>query len=353
MIVARSGVACEAGAHSSSCASSSRGGARRNSRDLGHSRHLGLPAGHVDREQLRRDRRPRSRPPEGERARSGEQADRRLDGFDGAFAALDDPGQDADVLAEARPQEAPVASLRNQLTWKMRGSLAASPRRRSRASARSSRPCCSRRTAASPSDRGGRPDGPVAAAVVSDAIVAPTKTPCFHEAPGRRAAPSPRGGRRRGSPRSARPPGLPTRADRRALGGGRGEARVRVRGLAPARGRPGLAVQSVSRGGGSPHALPPDVAVGVSAMFVKIVLPQASPSRSDSSSRSCRARRRRSRLGVDRPQSPVLAEAHPGDVVADRLDLPARQGRHEHREVRLAARRRERAGDVVSAPADS
>ena len=52
-------------------------------------------------------------------------------------------------------------------------------------------------------------------------------------------------------------------------------------------------------------------------------------------------------LGVDRVEAAVVAELHPGDVVADRLDLPALERRDEHREVGLAAGARERAGDVL------
>ena len=52
-------------------------------------------------------------------------------------------------------------------------------------------------------------------------------------------------------------------------------------------------------------------------------------------------------LRVDRPQPAVLADAHPGDVVADGLDLPARDGGLEHREVGLAAGAREGGGDVL------
>ena len=52
-------------------------------------------------------------------------------------------------------------------------------------------------------------------------------------------------------------------------------------------------------------------------------------------------------LGVDGVEPAVVAELHPGDVVADGLDLPARQRRDEHGHVRLAARRRERGGDVA------
>ena len=53
-------------------------------------------------------------------------------------------------------------------------------------------------------------------------------------------------------------------------------------------------------------------------------------------------------LGVDRVEPPVVADAHPRDVVADGPDLPALEalGRDHHREVRLAARARERGRDV-------
>ena len=52
-------------------------------------------------------------------------------------------------------------------------------------------------------------------------------------------------------------------------------------------------------------------------------------------------------LRVDRVQAAVGADLHPGDVVADGLDLPARDGRLHHREVGLAAGRGEGGGDVV------
>ena len=52
-------------------------------------------------------------------------------------------------------------------------------------------------------------------------------------------------------------------------------------------------------------------------------------------------------LGVDRVQPPILAELHPGDVIADRLHRPALERRDQHRQVRLTARARERAGDVL------
>ncbi len=52
-------------------------------------------------------------------------------------------------------------------------------------------------------------------------------------------------------------------------------------------------------------------------------------------------------LRVHRVQAAVGAVPHPGDVVAERTDVPAGDRRLEHREVRLAAGRRERARDVV------
>ena len=52
-------------------------------------------------------------------------------------------------------------------------------------------------------------------------------------------------------------------------------------------------------------------------------------------------------LGVDRPETTVLAGAHPRDVVAEGLDAPARDSRTQHREVGLAAGGRERRRHVV------
>ena len=52
-------------------------------------------------------------------------------------------------------------------------------------------------------------------------------------------------------------------------------------------------------------------------------------------------------LGVDRVEPAVGAELHPADVVADGLDLPARQRRDQHGEVRLAASGGEGPGDVA------
>ena len=121
------------------------------------------------------------------------------------------PREHAGVLAEARPQEAPSSPLRNQLTWKMRGSL----RRRgdrSRASARSSRPCCSPEghhregVAAQFADRARGGGGPLGA------TSAPRNTPCSQSRASNTSGTLGRGGHRTGSRRSARPRGPPTRA---------------------------------------------------------------------------------------------------------------------------------------------
>src|SRR5205085_4549992 len=50
---------------------------------------------------------------------------------------------------------------------------------------------------------------------------------------------------------------------------------------------------------------------------------------------------------VDRVEATVVPEAHPGDVVSDCFDLPAGDGRLQHRKVGLSACARERPGDVV------
>ena len=97
------------------------------------------------------------------------------------------------------------------------------------------------------------------------------------------------------------------------------------------------------------HALPPDVAVvgerdvgehrvalGDGAHRVRVGVPAGAGRDAE-----------QAELGVQGVEPAVLAEAHPGDVVAERLDLPARDGRLEHRQVRLAAGAREGGRDVV------
>ena len=50
---------------------------------------------------------------------------------------------------------------------------------------------------------------------------------------------------------------------------------------------------------------------------------------------------------IDRAEVALFVELHPGDVVADGLDLPARNGRDQHGQVGLSAGRRERAGHIL------
>src|ERR1044071_3991836 len=56
-------------------------------------------------------------------------------------------------------------------------------------------------------------------------------------------------------------------------------------------------------------------------------------------------------LWIDRAQLSIRARLQPADVVADGPYLPTRHrgGRYQHRKIRLAAGRRERACDVVRA----
>ena len=53
------------------------------------------------------------------------------------------------------------------------------------------------------------------------------------------------------------------------------------------------------------------------------------------------------RLGIDRIEPPIGAEAHPGDVVADRLGFPAGHRRLDHGEIGLAAGTWERRRDIA------
>ena len=143
---------------------------------------------------------------------------------------------------------------------------------------------------------------------------------------------------------------FPGRVERRALRRRGGEARVRMRCLAAAVGRPFLALPvGELRGRRVGHAFPPDVAVR-----------RQGDVREDAVVRHRRhrvrvrlvARARRdaeeAELRIDRIETTVGTRLDPGDVIADRRDLPAVEGcrRDQHREVRLAAGTRERGGDV-------
>ena len=142
---------------------------------------------------------------------------------------------------------------------------------------------------------------------------------------------------------------LPFRSNRGALRSRSGEAGIRVRSGRGALRGPGVVLPvSGPRRRLVGHAFPPHVAlcghcgVGKEAVRmqrrhrVRVRLP-------------ARVRRdtKEASLWVDRIETPIITEFHPANVVADGLDLPTLHGRHEHREVRLAARRRECACDVL------
>ena len=175
---------------------------------------------------------------------AGTQPDRRVARLPLAVAAAEHPGQDARVLAEAGPQEAALGVLAEPVDVEDLRQDRAVAAADGEPVARSSRPCCSRRTAASPSGRSAarRPRRPGRRSSPSD-IVAPMNTPCSQS----------KASRTSGTTVARRPPKrnasighaggvLPLGRDRRALGGRGGEARVRVRGGLLGAGRPVLAV---------------------------------------------------------------------------------------------------------------
>ena len=110
----------------------------------------------------------------------GSEADRRLDGLGLAGHALEHPLEHPAVLAEPGPQEAAVVVLAEPVDEEdLRQLVGVGVLADRRASARSSRPCCSRRTAASRTGRSAaRRPRRLAAAVVSEAMIEPRNTPC-------------------------------------------------------------------------------------------------------------------------------------------------------------------------------
>ena len=96
------------------------------------------------------------------------------------------------------------------------------------------------------------------------------------------------------------------------------------------------------------HALPPDVAVvGQRRVGEDAVAVEREDGVGVGVGVGARRHAEEAGLGVDGVELAVGAEFHPADVVADRLDLPALDGGDEHGQVRLAAGRREGAGDVA------
>ena len=195
------------------------------------------------------------------------------------------------------------------------------------------------------------PTAPVAAAVVSEPIVAPTNTPCSKSrlwntsgaTRGAAAAEHDRG--QRNALRV-----LPAVGHRRALARRDREARVRVGGLAGA--VPGLAlpVDEVRRWRALVLALPPrdtarghgdvreDRVVGNRRERVRVRVGAGAGDDAEEAG-----------LGVDRPEPAVGPRPQPGDVVAHGPHPVALrlERRDEHREVRLAAGRGKRGADVV------
>ena len=216
-----------------------------------------------------------------------------------ALAAAEDPRQHARVLAVSGPEELAVRALAEPVDVEDLRQLARPHARRGSASAASSRPCCSRRTAASPSGRTAAcPTAPVAAAVVSEDMIEPRNTPCSQSRASctsgttRRAAAAEQEGvdRHAGGV-------LPLRRDRGALRCRRRETRVGVRGRGLRLGRPvvALPVDRV-RGRLARQPLPPDVAVvGERAVGEDRVAADRVDRVGVGAARRCRARRRRSR----------------------------------------------------------
>ena len=95
-----------------------------------------------------------------------------------------------------------------------------------------------------------------------------------------------------------------------------------------------------------PHILCPGFALRVGHIREEAVARQRGQSIRVGLLRSAWGDSEKSGLGVDGVKLPVIAEAHPSDVVAHGLYFPARQARHHHRHIRLAASRREGCGDV-------
>ncbi len=99
------------------------------------------------------------------------------------------------------------------------------------------------------------------------------------------------------------------------------------------------------------HPLPPDIAVvGERAVGHDRVFLDRLHRHRVRLVRGARRDAEEARLGIDRVEAAVGADLHPGDVVADALRLPARDRRLHHRQVGLAAGRREGGGDVELLP---
>ena len=145
---------------------------------------------------------------------------------------------------------------------------------------------------------------------------------------------------------------FPFRRNAGGLRGGHGEASVGMGGRLAGIGVPSFATpigETFRRLFGErlpPHILGPGFALRVSHIREEAVARQRGQSVRVGLLRSARRDSKKSSLGVDGVKLPVIAKAHPSDVVAHGLYFPAWQARHHHRHVRLAAGRRESCGYV-------
>ena len=196
------------------------------------------------------------------------------------------------------------------------------------------------------------PTSPNAAAVVSELMIEPMKTPWVQS----------NASRTRGTTPARRPPnmipsmGTPAGSSHSEAIAGSWLGRRREAGVGVGRRAAGvgcpvlpLPVDQVRRRRlGQP--LPPDVAVVGEGHVREDAVGVERPDRVRVGLHARAGRdAEEARLRVDRVEAAVIARAHPADVVADRLDCPAGERRHQHREVRLAAGGREGAGEVLHA----
>jgi len=142
---------------------------------------------------------------------------------------------------------------------------------------------------------------------------------------------------------------LPVGIDHRTLLGRSRVARVGVRSLTTAVGRPSLAgpVDQLGRcllG----HALPPHVAIGRQGHVGEDrVAVDGIHGRAVRVVRGARCHTKEATLGVDGSQLAVVGNMQPSNVVADAANRPAGQRRNQHGKVGLAACRWERSAHVV------
>jgi len=141
---------------------------------------------------------------------------------------------------------------------------------------------------------------------------------------------------------------FPFRSNDRALRGRGGETRIRMGGFAPAAFGPGAAQPVDQELRMLVVVFPPDLAVrsdrGVGENRVAAV--DGAHGIGVGVHRGARSHTEEAVLGIDGVELAVRTEFHPGDIIADGLDLPARDGGLHHGQVGLAAGARESCSDV-------